>query len=389
MRSYPLFFAVTCALLGPFLDLLKRDGRPIGWRKLLLFGFGCVLLCYIHFFGVVASFSLFATLILARCTDRVSLLRVLIVGGGVGLCLLGLYPFVFGATSISTPGSPAMPLGITTYIPLLFGHPALLIYPVAAVLYFAACAALLLAAGWGIAVRALQHRMEPVDWLLVVAITGCAATILPGLVISTFSALKPSYSIWLLPVFAMLLSLGASKPIGVPVWDRFGRATAAGALLIGAAVGTGVFLVQAPWFVHGPHRIIEAAREHLPPATAIVYGERATYAYGYFPMVYESEGHLPQWLAMPGGIVRITGGGLAQTLPISALVPYRGLVVVDIRPRHYADLRHCLADHCPEFAVSPLIDQLVRSGRWSVVSHQRAFGFYDAVVTTLTQKAPI
>ena len=388
LRSYPLFFAVTCSLLGLFLDLVRRDGPAVGWRKLLLFGFGCVVLSYIHFFGVVAAFSLFATLILARCTDRVSLLRVLIAGAGVALCLLGLYPFIFGATSISTAGSAATPLGITAYIPLLFGHPALLIYPMAAALYFAACAALLVAAGWGIIQRALQRRMAPVDWLLVVAIIGVVATVLPGLLISSFSALKPSYSIWLLPVFAVLLSLGASKPVGLPLWDRYGRPAAAGALLIGAAVAIGVFLAKAPWFAHGPHRVIEAARERSSPATAILYGEPATYAYGYFPMVYESGGHLQQWLATPGGIVRITGSGLSPAAPVSALAPYRGLVVVDIRPRHYADLRHCLADRCPAFAVSPLIDQLVRGGRWSVASHQRAFGFYDTVVTTLTQKTP-
>ncbi len=388
LRSYPLFFAVTCALVGAFLNLVRRGRQPPGWRQLLLFGGGCVVLSYIHFFGVVAACSFFATLVLAHRQDRAALLRVLIVGAGVGLCLVGLYPFIFGATANSAAGSSAYPGDTLHYLPLLFGHPSLLIYPVAAVLYFAASAVLLLAAAYGVAQRARQRRTEPVDWLLIVAIIGCAATILPGFLISTFSALKPSYSIWLLPIFALIISLGASKPIGLPVWDRYGRAVAAGALLTGAAIATGVFLVEAPWFVHGPHRVIETAREHSPPSTAIVYAEPVTFAYGYFPMVYQSGGRLPQWLDTANGVARLTDAGMSSIVATSALAPYQGLVVVDIRARHYTDLRDCLDDRCPDFAAAPLVGQLVRSGHWSVASRQRAFGFYDALVTRLTPTAP-
>jgi hypothetical protein len=389
LRSYALLFTVTCALVPLFLDIVKRDENPVDWRKLLMFGGGCIILCYSHFFGVVAAFSFFATLLLAFCRDRASLLRVLIVGAGLALCLMGLYPFVFGAATLSASATPAAHGGIGSYLPLLFGHPALLLYPIAALLYFAGCGVLLLAAAYGIVLRAVRRSTEPADWLLVVTLIGCAATILPSFVISAFSALKPSYSIWLFPILAMLIALGASKPLGWLVWDRYGRAGAVAALLAGAALATGVFLARAPWFVHGPHRVIETAREQSPPATAIVYAQPASFAYGYFPMVYQSGGHLQQWLVMPGGVGRLGVSGISTTLPLTALAPYRGLVVVDIRPRHYSDLRHCLDGHCPTFPGQPLVDQLVHSGNWSVVSRHRAFGFYDAVVTRLMPRAPI
>jgi hypothetical protein len=386
LRCYPLFFTVASVLVALFLNIVQRRPEPVAWGKLLLFGAGCVVLSYIHFFGVVAAFAMFATLLLAFCTNRTSLLRVLTVGAGLALCLLGLYPFIFGATSISPAGPAATPGDITYYLPMLIGHPSLLIYPVAAVLYFGACALLLLAAAYGAARRARQRRTEPLDWLLAVALVGCAATIVPGLVISSFSALKPSYSIWLMPVFALLIALGAGQPIGLSTWDRYGRAGAAAAMLVGAAIATGVFLVQAPWFVHGPHQLIATARELSPPNTAILYAEPATYAYGYFPMVYQSGGHLPQWLAEPDGVARLTADGTAPPQPASALALYQGLVVVDIRARHYTDLRDCLNDRCPAFVTPPLVDQLVGSGAWSVSAQTRNFGFYDALVTRLTRR---
>ncbi len=388
LRSYSLFFAVTCVLMAMFLDIVKNAEHPLPWRKVLLFGGGCVVLCYIHFFGVVASFSFFATLLLAFCRKRSSFLRVLAAGAGVALCLAGLYPFIFGATSMSAAGAVATPADITLYLPLLLGHPSLMIFPVAASLYFGGCVLLLLAAAYGVARRALGRRMEPVDWLLVVAMTGCAATILPGFLIGTFSVLKPTYSIWLLPVLTLILSLGASQPIGLPMWDRYGRFGAAIALLLGAAAGTGIFLAKASWFVHGPHRIIETARELSPPPSAILY-YGPTYPFGYFPMVYQSGGRLPQWLATTDGVLRLGGDGSAAVVPVSALARYRGLVVVAIRARHYTDLRDCLDDRCPDFDTPMVVSELVGSGHWTVASRERTFGIYDTVVTRLVAKAPM
>lgn len=386
LRSYPLFFTLTCALFLPFLRIVQRCERLPAWSDLALFGGGCIVLSYVHFFGVVASFSFFATLMLAFCRTRAALLRVMIVGAGVGLCLLGLYPFIFGASAISTAGPPAAAGGIASYLPLLLGHSALLIYPAAAVLYFGGAGLLLLAAAWGAARRAVRRRSQPLDWLLPVAAIGVVATIAPGLLISSFSALKPSYSIWLLPVFALLIALGAGKPIGWPVWDRFGRIGAVAALLAGAAIGTGVFLIEAPWFVHGPHRLIAAARAASPPATAVLYAESSSFAYGYFPMVYDSSGQLPQWLASGSGVARLSAAGTAPIRPIAALATYQGLVVVDIRPRHYTDLRQC-PHACPDFATPAVVNQLVREGHWAIATQSRAFGFYDAEVFRLMPAA--
>ena len=388
LRCYPLFFAATCGVLALFLDLVAREERPVSWRKLLPFGAACLALCYIHFFGVVAAFSFFATLMLVFARDRASLVRVLFVGAVLAICLLGLYPFIFGATSVSMAGATAGAGDLLHYLPLLLGHPALLLYPVAALLYFAAGVALIVAAAWGAARRAAQRQTDRLDWLLVVAAIGCIATIVPGFLISTFDTLKPSYSIWLLPVFALIIALGASRPIGLPAWDRYGRFGAITALLIGAGIATAVFLIHAPWFIHGPQRTIAAVRAASPTPTAILYTDPETYAVGYFPMVYQTHGAAPQWLARAYGLVRLPDDGTSPTLPLTALAPYRSLVVVDIRMRHYADLRDCLHGRCPVFPPAPLVDDLVRSGRWSVTSSTRAFGFYDAVVTRLIARRP-
>ena len=156
-------------------------------------------------------------------------------------------------------------------------------------------------------------------------------------------------------------------------------------MLIGSAVATGVFLVNAPWFIHGPLRAIEIARAQAPLQTAIVYVEPETFEYGYFPMVYQTDGATPQWLAKSNGLFRLPGGGADQTLPLAALDQFSGLIVVDIRVRRYPALRDCLHDLCPAFASAHVIDDIVRSGRWSIASATRTFGFYDTVVTRMAK----
>ena len=241
LRCYPLFFAGSCAVLALFLDLVRGEG-PLPWRKLLTFGGVCLLICYVHFFGVVASFAFFVTLLIAFARDRLSLVRILTVGGALASGQLGLYPFVFGAATVSSFGDTAGTGDVLRYFPMLIGHPASLLFPFGSSLFFGGFAALVLAAGLGALLRARRHQLEAPDWLVLVAIIGAAASVLPGFFIHSFNTLKPDYSIWILPVIALIVASGASRPLGCVWWDRSARYIALSAMLTGAAISTALFL---------------------------------------------------------------------------------------------------------------------------------------------------
>ena len=386
LRSYSLFFAGTCVLVALFLDLVKSEVRPLSWGKLLRFSVVCLALSYIHFFGVVTAFSFFATLLVVFRRCRNSLNHVFVAGTILAVGLLGLYPFIFGATEMSVPGTSASPSDLIHYALLLLGHSSLMLYPPAAVLFFAGASLLIIAAYYGAAVRAAQRRTQPLDWLLLVAVIGLAVTVIPGFVINNFPVLKPSYSIWLLPIFALIIALGASQSIGLRGWDRYGRPFSLAILLTGAAIGTAIFLLHAAWFVHGPHRVIETARARSLQPSAIVYAEPETYGVGYFPMVYQGGGRFPQWLAWPQGVSRLPAIDGPLFPPLAALASYREIVIVDTHMRRYPDLRDCLNDRCPDFPVTPLVEELVSSGHWSVAAQTRAFGLFDTMVTRLRAK---
>ncbi len=386
LRSYSLFFAGTCVVIALFLDLVRSPARVLPWGKLAGFATAALLLLYVHFFGVVAAFSFFATLVVVFFSRKESRNRVVVAGLIVAVGLLGLYPFIFGATAISGSAAAASPADLIHYALLLLGHPALMLYPAAAVLFFAGAILLIVAAAYGAAMRAAQRRTQPLDWLVLVAVIGVGCTVISSFAIHSFTALKPSYSIWLLPIFALIMGLGASQPIGLRGWDRYGRFCALAGLLAGAATATAGFLLHAPWFVHGPHRVIEMARAQSLQPAAILYAEPETYAVGYIPMVYEGGGHFPQWLALPQGVSRLPKVDGAPIPPPVAFAPYRALVVVDTRMRHYGDLRDCLKGRCPDFLRAPVVEELVNSGRWSVVGQTRAFGLYDTVITRLRAK---
>jgi hypothetical protein len=386
LRCYPLFFATAAAVLSMFLDIVRRPG-PLAWGKLIAFGIACLLLSYVHFFGVVASFAYFVTLLTAFASDRISRVRIVVIGGILATCLLGLAPFVFGAASVSPSGTTTTATDVIRYFPLLIGHPATIVFPIGAALFVSGFTTLCVLAGWGALWRARQRIVAPADWLILVVIVGCCATVLPAFVVSSFNTIKPSYSIWLLPVIALIIASGASRPFCAARWERFARFFALGLVLSGAAISTGVFVAKAEWFVHGPQRAIMVASAQSAEPRAIVYVEPDTYAYGYFPMVYSTGGLVQQWVASAVSLRRLpVQNGVETRESLRDLARYRSLVVVDIHLRRYTDLSDCLNSRCPAFPEATMVTALVASGRWIVVSSKREFGFYDTVITKLAAR---
>lgn len=376
LRAYPMLFAMACLQAALFLRMVARPGAPVT-RSLIVFGLVCVATYFIHFFGVVATGAYFGALLIRFL--RTSPARIVVAGVATLIPTLALEPFVTGATSLSDV--PVIGTSPVQYVLQLFAGSAYLVLPVAGLMFIAGCVVLLALGVIGAGMRALNRRTEPVDHLIVVAALGIAATVLPHFFIRSFDTLKPSYSIWLLPVLALIIASGARSVAGRSVWIRRGVQLAVAALILGATVSTAIFLARADWYVHGPARAIAAARQGLPANTPIVYIGSDTYAYGYFPTVYLTQRRANQWLAEDGGVRRLPDGAVQ---PWTALSHYPNVVVVEIRPRRYSDLGQCLRGTCPPFDPSPEIGALTSNGPSRLSQTTRRFGYYDASITQLS-----
>ena len=117
--------------------------------------------------------------------------------------------------------------------------------------------------------------------------------------------------------------------------------------------------------------------------SAILYTDPKSYSYGYFPMVYDYNGRLPQWLAIGQAIERLPDSDIVAVEPLSALSAFREVIVVDINLRHFSDLHACLSNSCPKLSTAPVVAKMLGSGRWALISERRVFGIYDVRLTRL------
>jgi len=383
LRAYPLFFLITCIQILTFTKIIsKRDLNDN--LTICIFTMMCIIASYTHFFGIVSSSAFFCALILEKLYEKEICYRRILFFASFLLCCLGILPFATASSGISTPNNYATLPSIMRYLPTLVGGSANLVEPLSAALFFGGCAALISAAIIGAVARMLRTAPHRLDWLLVVAALGVVATIITALLVHSFDPLKPSYSLWLMPVFALIIANGAAQRCHFKAWDRFGRFAAMAATLIGGGMATTLFGTHGDWFIHGPSQAIIRSYNRAPGPVGVVY-LTAAYADGYFPLAYATKGNAEQWLADDHGLRRVLAGGGPATLnlPFSVLTKYHDLVLVSIVPRHFDDFKHCLDRSCPVIPQSPATDALLQTGSWDLNRDQRIFGYYDARIIEL------
>ena len=385
IRAYPLFFALTCLQLA----MALRAREQWSWRAVAVFAGLALASGYTHFFGVVAGSAIMVATIVTR-PDRKSAIRLAQAYAVLLVLWIGLAPFVTGASSISsvTESASLNGLALITWVLKLIGHSANLLSPIGAFFYFVGAFGLAAIAkiAWLMRARGggLAERVHPIALLLAALGAGLVVTVLAAFVIKGFNPLKPSYSIWALPLIAALIG-SCFMPRIFPdnALFRFARASLLGVFLIGALWGQVEFLAHARWFVHGPERALQAALDKAPSGAAIVYAGD-DWGYGYFPLAWRSENRLDQWLiSSDGARVRHIGrGGNAATpeQPLTALNRYPALVIAQIVPLGYRELR--AAPPGERSAASPIaVAERLRAG-WSVDSANAYPGLYWLVVET-------
>ena len=340
LRAYPIFFAITCAQIVMLFRMIEAERLTRGALALfLLLG---LLSAYTHFFGLVSSMALFTGLFVARATTMREALAI--AGTAVLLVVLcaGLAPFIMTASAISGDliETDHSAYGLQLYALRLVGHPANVVSAIGAALFFlplaglAAVALIRIARGFG--TDGIGYRRNPMVALAVALASGLVVTLLAAFVVKGFNPLKPTYSLWILPVLAVLL--GAACARGNGGWTTKAAQGFAILMLIGAASGEMLFVRHAGWFVHGPSSAIRAVVGENPADTAVVY--EGAWAYGFFPTFYHYRQSLDQWLIAPDGqLQKIAIGGAPEPADASALAAKRRIILVRITLRDYHDLR--------------------------------------------------
>lgn len=397
IRAYPLVFAIACIQVAM---LLTRRGR-LDWRWLAGFAAVGLVASYTHFFGVVATSAFFVALFVAS-GSRAAAIRVVAVYAALAVSWVGLAPFIVGAASASGIEDHAdMSVGgIFAYLLRLMGHSAnLLSWPGTALLAVGALTLL----GISIARVIVQGRREglatladPVAMLIVAVLAGVAATLAAGFVAAGFNPTKPSYSIWMLPVLAVLIgaafrssqdgaaaAAGEAAPRGLASRARIALAAV---MLIGAAWGHWDFLSRAAWFTHGPDTALSGAVAAAGPDSAVVY-VGPTWPYGFYPLYWHQRDGVDQWLIAEdgSGVRRIGVGGDPTTLvePFDVLDRYRAIVIARIDVHDYRHFRAFAAGASPD--PGPIVDQGFPNRHWSAGPAETTLSFFGLTAQQLTR----
>lgn len=314
IRAYPLFFAFSAwALLAFVMALEDRESRagPLAALGVLL-----LAATYTHFFGVVLAGLIWLTLLVVVLAERRKVGPPLVAALAWCGASAGIVPFVAGALHVSAAGavSAAKPAASAKEALIdtaklavhLVASSASFIYPAVAVVALAAVAGLLILAIGGS--RGTSRHGGILPWLLLPA--AAAFVILPvlKLKIASFDVLAPHYNLWLVPLFALILS-------GAFGSDRVAfRRMAFGltGLLFAASLASDAVLLRHPdAFTHGPGAWI-AAEITDPARTLVVHDATGDWGAAYFPVYYLTTGRVTQILLAPDGSrQQILPGGLA------------------------------------------------------------------------------
>ena len=193
-------------------------------------------------------------------------------------------------------------------------------------------------------------------------------------------ATKPSYSAWMLPALALLLSSGLATKARRPLsWSVFGI------ILLLATYGAALCqrVAYREWFTHAPiKRLTSLINEVGLSRMAVVYeGNRDPML--YFPIYYSYRDGVKQY---------VLAGQVGDKLELDPFpptgmriglgdVPAEALIVIRSEDQRSADLVHQLRYGLKTFSVGPVSHALNRSAQWKLIDNESYRAFLARIFT--------
>jgi Dolichyl-phosphate-mannose-protein mannosyltransferase len=391
IRAYAMFLMESAGAFACLTALLNKPcDRASRWLALMtMCGIAAI---YTHFFGLVLSGSclLAALVLLPRRGGRAK--PILVAIAITGVAAIGVLPFALPSLhrSGADAGSvftPKLQL-VEQWVYRMYSHPTISLSPLeegtAALGFMLAGAAALYSARrnlWGSGVPALG--------LVIALAAGAVATLFGLFLIKGMIATKPSYSAWMLPALALLLSSGlATKASRSFSWSIFGI------ILLLATYGAALCqrVAYHEWFTHAPiKRLTSLINEMGHSRVAVIYeGNRD--AMLYFPIYYSFRDSVKQYVLTGQVGDKLELDPFPPTGMRTGLedVPAEALIVIRSEDQRSADLVHQLRYGLKTFSVGPVSHALNRSARWKLTGDKsyRAFLSMDIHIFERVSTAP-
>jgi hypothetical protein len=375
IRAYALFLMESAGALGCLVALLS-DPPHRASRWLLPMTLCAVAAIYTHYFGLVLSGACFlAALVLFPCRGG-STRHVLLAIAITGIACTGVLPFVLSSLHGSGNESGAAPklVFVAQWMYRLYSHPTISLSPLEegmAALGFAGAAAVALY----LAVRDPLGSGAAVLGLAIALCAGAVVTLLGLFLLRGMIATKPTYSAWMLPALAMLLSSGLAKKPGRPLWYW----SLIGILLLLGTYGAALRerVTYGEWFTHAPVRRLTSLINTVGPSRVAVIYEGNRDPMLYFPIYYSFRDGVKQYVLVGQAGDKLELAPFPPTGIHISLgdVPAEALIVIRSEDQKSTDLVRQLRYGLKYFSVGPVTQVLNRSERWKLTDSEsyRAF----------------
>lgn len=365
IRAYPLFILLACVALSLQLQLIMK------WRIRTLFQFSvaCLLACYTHYFGLVLVLSLWVPL-LVLCPREVRM-RLFLALMGLAVLSLGLLPFVLAAVDMSSPilqGGSEWVVQVLRLGYRLFGHATIALND--GVIF-------LLALSIGVLLFfAFKTKDRLVISLSLSLLCGVIIDILAQWMIQGFNALTPSYNVWMIPFFWLLVGSGLN--VKRPALRFVSNILAL--FVIAANLYGAVQLVRyGDVFAHGPYesfaKLIEA---HHPNRTAIIYDQSSDHAgMVYFTESYLFKGQLAQYRTVNQFSSLVITPFLSDSPPLTLqdLDKYQYLIFAVVKKQSSKELREYIVSGHFLPSKSRMLDLIAKAPNWKMVESRYLAGW--------------
>jgi hypothetical protein len=335
-----------------------------------------ILALYTHFFGLLLAGALFTGALTVSLIKRVSIAPIALAGSAAMTAAWGLRPFVAAAFEKSggnaTPERPDLKEFVRYAYRGLFGHPALSVSTTMVLIAVAAAAFVGVVALWP-----KRRETQGSYAVLVALVAGMSVAALASFKFSAFDGMQPSYNLWRLPGFALLLA----SALAVRSQSMRRVATVGCAALIAAEAFAAVQLMSnGAYFSHGPHRQIARVIEELGPThITVIHDGQSEWGSAYFPIRYEFHGEIPQFAASEGqGEVRQLPVG-DQHVDLVGL-PSDYLLVIQSREQSWSDVAEQIRHGDRMLEAGPIAAQIEQSSRWKLTQHETFVGMLAADV---------
>jgi len=373
IRPYSLLLFEACCAFYCQMQLFKQASIG-GQRKwLFLLSLCCLSTIYTHFFGIVFTIAIFLPTIAVMKIRGQKTPPTITAMGVLILCSVGLWPFILaGSTTHPATGMKAYEMrDVLRLIYRMVGHPAMALSNPVLILAFTAILTLL------IGLRNYSVKSAPcmAAWALTIMLGILVPTCLL-LAISRFNAAAPTYYIWLLPAFYLLLSSALNQLNQGP-----GKLTlcAAFVILSANAYGTTQLIRYGSYFVPGPQRqMIQLINSLGTSDTAVLYENSPGNVTGMliFPLEYRFHEQLDQYTfdneKMQARKI------FSDSTPVAVdSISRKYMLVVRSRNETSQDIKQYITN---EKQWEPDASMMLKSNIWKMTSHYIWIAFVAAEV---------